>query len=98
MKYLRSILKVLVVFFGLGVLLYFAGPKPTKPVLIPLAQAIMDPTDFNSNYVVQTVTKAEQEMAIRSGNESILYWADTANKKTKYVLLYLHGFSASPME
>lgn len=52
----------------------------------------MDPTGFNPNYVVQTVTKAEQEIDIRSGNESILYWADTANKKTKYVLLYLHGF------
>ena len=98
MKYLRGILKVLVVVFAVGVLLYFTGPKPTKPVLIPLAQAIMDPTDFNPNYVVQTVTKAEQEIDIRSGNESILYWADTANKKTKYVLLYLHGFSASPME
>jgi len=52
MKYIRSILKVLVLVFGAGVLLYFAGPKPTKPVLIPLAQAIMDPTDFNPNYVV----------------------------------------------
>ena len=94
MKYLRSILKVLAV----GVLLYFAGPKPTKPVLIPLAQAIMNPTDFNSNYVVQTVANAEQKMDIRVGNESMLYWADTAGKKTTYVLLYLHGFSASPME
>lgn len=98
MKYLRSILKVLAVIVGAGVLLYIAGPRPTKPALVPLAQAIMDPTDFNPNYVAQTVAKAEQKMDIRPGNESMLYWADTAGTKTKYVLLYLHGFSASPME
>jgi esterase/lipase len=37
-------------------------------------------------------------LSIRSGNESQLYWVDSSGKKTKYVLLYLHGFSASPQE
>ena len=92
MKYLRGILKVLVVVFAVGVAFTLQDPSQPNLYFIPLTQAIMDPTGFNPNYVVQTVTKAEQEIDIRSGNESILYWADTANKKTKYVLLYLHGF------
>ena len=98
MTFFKNILKVLAVIVGAGVLIYIAGPKPTKPVLVPLAQAIMDPTDFNPNYVVQTLAHTEQILNIRVGNESMLYWADSVGKKTQYVLLYLHGFSASPME
>jgi pimeloyl-ACP methyl ester carboxylesterase len=42
----------------------------------------------------------EQEAAynIKADNESRIWWADSVGQRTEYVLLYLHGFSASYYE
>ena len=95
MKILLRFIIGLVLALGL---LYAFGPKPEPLDISPDANAIMDPTDFNPNYVVKAVRNGEQELQIRKGNESQLYWADSVGAKTKFVLLYLHGFSASPEE
>lgn len=98
MKFIFKTLQVFAFLSVVCVVVYAVGPKPEKLELSALAQPIMDPTDFNSNYVAEAVAAAEQELDIREGNESILHWADSVGKKTNYVLLYLHGFSASPVE
>ena len=93
-KKLVSVFIIISVLIGLT---YFLGPKPTRPELSPDGYAIMNPS-FNPNYLQDVVSANEAKLDIRKGNESQLYWADSATKKTKYVLLYLHGFSASPAE
>ncbi len=78
------------------VAVYFLGPKMPNP-------------ELNSDLpapIANALTAEEMIMAgeagfsnIRPGNESKLVWLDDSLKtKTKYCLLYLHGFSASPFE
>ncbi len=78
------------------VLAYLVGPTMPKP-------------EFNMNLpaVVHNPQQAEQMILaheagfpyIRPGNGSQLIWAnDSLKNKTEYCLLYLHGFSASPVE
>jgi esterase/lipase len=95
MKKFRNKVKI-----GLVTLLaaYFLGPKSAVLVLDAAAPPIMNSPDFNLAYVEESVAAEDSKLSIRSGNESKLYWADSSGKKTKYVLLYLHGFSASPEE
>jgi esterase/lipase len=95
---MKKILTGLVVFIIIVIIAYFAGPKPEQIIIIPEAPALMDPTEFNPEYVQETVDRFNTTSPIRKGNESQIYWADSIGQKTKYVLLYLHGFSASPME
>lgn len=95
---MKKILWSFLAIIGLFAIVYILGPKPGKLELLPDTGAVMDPTGFNPNYVSEAVARAADKLNIRKGNESQLYWADSAGKKTKYVLLYLHGFSASPEE
>lgn len=44
------------------------------------------------------VATEEAHHDFRPGNEAKIIWADTSKKKTKYALVYLHGFSASHVE
>lgn len=93
--------KNLIIFVSLTVfisLVYVAGPTPKKLTVDPTAQALMDPTNFNPNYVAEAIEQHEANLDIKPGNESQLYWADSAGKKSPFVLLYLHGFSACPEE
>ena len=82
---------------GLGVVVlvlaaYFFGPVMPKP-------------DLNSNLPVITgnvgefVSHLESVEKVRPGNEAKIIWAnDSLRQPTEYVLLYLHGFSASRRE
>ena len=69
--------------------LYFLGPTMAKPVFnkkLPLM------TDRVERYV----DSIEAGKIIRPGNEAKIIWAnDTLKTQTYFVLLYLHGFSAS---
>ena len=55
---------------------------------LPLVQ--FDVTSVNTY-----VKNKEAEQNIRPNNQAHILWADSIGKKTEYVLLYLHGFSAS---
>ncbi len=59
--------------------------------------------DYTENpirvFEVDSIVRANNKSTrIKPGNQSLIYWNDSVGKKTKYVLLYLHGFSACPME
>ena len=95
MKKAMNAIKIAVVVLVAG---YFLGPKPEPLILDAAANLLRDRTAFNPSYVEESVTERESTLSIREGNQSKIYWADSAGKKTKYVLLYLHGFSASPEE
>jgi esterase/lipase len=77
------------------VMAYWLGPKPPAPVyrkslpVVPAGAAALE------NYV-QAI---EGRHALKANNQARIVWAnDSAKAKTKYAIVYLHGFSASQEE
>jgi len=75
-------------------IVYVAGPRPSYPAYTPTIHAV--------DYPIALLEKkiAEQEAQIpdlKPDNQARVIWADSL-QKTKYSIVYLHGFSASPME
>lgn len=90
---MKKILVVLILVVGA----YFVGPKPEAPVLTPSASW----TDIPDSVLAMPayIASKESNTVLKPGNEARIVWADTAQpKKTKIVFMYVHGFSASPME
>lgn len=50
---------------------------------------------YDITSVESYVKNFEAEFKIKKDNEARIIWGDSAKKKTEYVLLYIHGFSAS---
>jgi len=69
---------------------------------MPKPNLLLNPIEVPSNPGLAADMIAATESGItniRPGNQSELYWSnDSLQDKTAYCLLYLHGFSASPME
>ncbi len=92
---MNKILKIGAAFLLFFVLLYFAGPKPLRPNLDPKLKSLEVPVEEIELYV----KKHEEESSyIKKGNEAKIIWAKKPGQKTKYSILYLHGFSASQQE
>ena len=90
---MKKILGVVVLLIGV----YFLGPKPETPVLTPSASWTDIPDSVNQIHCY--IAFKESKMVLKPGNEARIVWADsTQPKKTKIVFMYVHGFSASPME
>ncbi|MEI6140626.1 MAG: alpha/beta hydrolase [Mariniphaga sp.] len=71
---------------------YFLGPVMPKPVLDKNLPGI-------TGNITAYVSKLEAAEKVRPGNEAKIIWAnDSLRQQTEYVLLYLHGFSASLRE
>jgi esterase/lipase len=90
---MKKVLLVLAVLIGA----YFLGPKPKAPVLTPSANwtAIPDSARALDAYIAAK----ESATILKAGNQARIIWADSIQpKKTKVVFMYVHGFSASPME
>lgn len=83
-------LVVIVVF----VVVYWAGPKLPRTFLNTELPHISVGIDSISEYI----GKQESHLAVRAGNESMILWGDSVGQPTEYVLLYLHGFTASHRE
>lgn len=96
-QYYRSLKKKLKYIWVLiiigGVILI--GPRPRGR---NYDAELRDQVSLTINQIVSMVNLEGQNPHIKVGNKTQLYWADTIPKKTRYVLLYLHGFSASPEE
>jgi len=76
-------------------ILYFLGPTPSKPVLKEGLPVVTQDLVELEKYIAQQ----EALHAIKPDNQARIVWAnDTAKKKTKYAIVYLHGFSASQEE
>lgn len=90
---MKKILVVLILLVGA----YFVGPKPEAPVLSPSASWTDIPDSAQA--IPAYIAAKESKTVLKPGNEARIVWADTAQpKKTKVVFMYVHGFSASPME
>ena len=72
--------------------IYFIGPKPARPVLNNNLPTVTG----NAATVESYVLKNDTGLTLKPDNQSRIIWAnDSVKEKTPYVLLYLHGFSAS---
>lgn len=76
------------------VIVYWAGPGLTRTELKTVLPVV--PVGIDS--IGQYVQSRESAYPVKPDNESVILWGDTAGQPTKYVLLYLHGFSASRYE
>ncbi len=92
----RKVLLIITSILLVLVAVYLLGPKMPKPELsMELPEAISNPL------LAEQIIKATEAGYdnIRPGNQSLIVWEnDSLKSKTKYSVLYLHGFSASPME
>lgn len=82
----------LILIVGLTVV-YFLGPKAEIPVYSEELPQVVDIDKIES-----FILEREAIHEIRPGNEANIVWADSAGIPTEYVMLYLHGFSASHKE
>ncbi len=90
---MKKILVVLILLVGA----YYVGPKPEAPVLTPSASWTDIPDSAQA--LPAYIASKESKTVLKPGNEARIVWADsTQPKKTKIVFMYVHGFSASPME
>ncbi len=75
--------------------LYFIGSHPKKPELSPALPLV--PESLSS--LEGKICYDEGSLPIKKDNEARIIWANnTPHKKTKFSLVYLHGFSASQEE
>jgi hypothetical protein len=83
------LLLLIPVIFLLGPVVHYEKPVLKKQVVGVSLQNL-------DNFIVQ---KEADIIDLKPGNESEVVWfEDSLKTKTKYSVLYLHGFSASPYE
>lgn len=81
-----------------GAIVFLIGPKPDPFDVDAIVPKDKIETLHSIKDIDSYLELRDEGKSIRSENYSQLLWADSVGQKTKYVLLYLHGFSASPME
>ena len=79
---------------ALFILIYFMGPNLYRGHL----DLVLPVIDVDINNVEKYVATYEANFDIKKNNESVILWADSVSRPTEYVLLYLHGFTASRYE
>jgi len=85
------LLLVVVVLF----IVYMLGPKVNCPTL----ETSLPKLNVNLTNLEAYVTKQEAKVTdIRPGNQARIIWANDSIAQTDYSIVYLHGFSAGPME
>lgn len=89
------------ILIGLGVLIlllvvvYLSGPKPATPVYVNTLPEVPGQLTELDTYINQK----EAKLPVKTDNEARIVWADSTHKaQTEYVLIYLHGFTASQGE
>lgn len=92
---MKRILKYILVLIGLLALVYFMGPQPATPVYTSALPEV--PSEASA--LEQWIAAKEATQNVKPDNEANIVWAnDSLRDQTEYVLLYLHGFSASHEE
>lgn len=76
------------------ILAYLFGPRANYTAF----NATVIPSNLALNELDRYLAEAEAKVVnLKPDNQSRIIWADSI-RKTEYVILYLHGFSASPKE
>ena len=91
MKALKSLAITLLIL----ILVYLAGPRPQKPQYSTTLPTVPEASASLEKYI-QT---QESQHKIKPNNEARIVWFnDSLKNQTDYVVVYLHGFSASQEE
>ena len=78
------------------VIAYMLGPKVSTQELTITFPNIPTRVNELTKYIA---AREDSVVGLKEGNEAYIVWADETNKsKTPYSIVYIHGFSASPME
>jgi esterase/lipase len=89
---MKRVIKFLGILIVLLAIIYFLGPKPASPLLNSNLPAVSTNVEMAETYVL----KNDSGLTLKPDNQSRIIWVnDSLKEKTAYVLLYLHGFSAS---
>src|SRR6185437_16092588 len=76
------------------IVLFLAGPKPPTPVYSTEMPVVPAAPDSLERYI----RIMESWHHLKPDNEARIVWADSTKRKTRYAIVYLHGFSASQGE
>jgi len=92
---IKNTIKILLGIFGLLFIVYFSGPKVCDPNLdqsLPIVP--QDLEELNTWIDSHEATIAD----LKPGNQARIEFFDSIPQKTKYAVIYFHGFSASSEE
>jgi pimeloyl-ACP methyl ester carboxylesterase len=93
---MKKSLLVIIIILSVLAIIYALGPRVSYKE--PL-QATTSKLPVGLNTVASYVQDREEKLPkLKTGNQARVVWADSAATPTEYVLLYLHGFSASQEE
>ena len=91
---MKLLLKILGALLVVLLLTFLLGPRPgfqkSNPVIEPLDLALKELDDYVRNQEAKVTH-------LKPDNQSRIVWAGSI-RKTSWAIVYLHGFSASPME
>src|SRR4051794_3951684 len=77
------------------IIIYLMGPRPSSPRYDPALPTVPSDPASLTKYILNN----ESRHRIKPDNEARIIWAnDSLKQKTKYAIVYLHGFSASQGE
>ena len=89
---MKKLLPYLLLFLLILVAGFWMGPRPPKPILNDELPVLTTDLSLLENYVAQK----ESVHHLKPDNQARFLWAnDSLKEQSEYVLLYLHGFSAS---
>ena len=92
---LKKILYFFLLLIALLVVGYLLGPRPDYPDM----DYSIAPTKLRIDELEQYLAQKESTIKnLKPDNQSRIAWPDSTQTKTEYAIVYLHGFSASPME
>ena len=92
---LKKILYFFLLLIAVLVVGYLLGQRPGFPDFELNIEATSLRIDELEQYLAQKESAVEN---LKLDNQSRIIWADSTQSKTPYAIVYLHGFSASPME
>jgi esterase/lipase len=92
---MKKNLKIIIGLFGIGFIIFFSGPKVAEPNLNQEAPSVPQNLLELNDWITARELKVK---GLKEGNESRIEFYDSIPQKTKYSVLYLHGFSASSEE
>ncbi len=95
MKWLKRLLKWMLILILVLTAFYFVGPNPSTPNYTNTLPAVPADAAALENYIAQQETQRK----VKPDNEARIVWHnDSTKQKTEYAIVYLHGFSASQEE
>ncbi|MDB4904227.1 MAG: alpha/beta hydrolase [Mucilaginibacter sp.] len=95
MKRGKKLLIIVTIVIAILIIAFLSGPKPSTPVYSAAMPKV--PADFTG--LINYVKTNEAKHKLKPDNNARIIWqSDSAKQKTDYVIVYIHGFSASQEE